>query len=594
MYHRSLAPLKLRRLVLWILPLFVGFGILSGLRLFEARAAIEQAEQLLAEGDFRQAEEKLLPWCDHSIEGARVRAGLRIASAFAEDSAGALTPAERSRLDARGFDLPLIIRAAFERAEFGAVLRLTDLAEALGRPTIPWVTVAAHIENGDETSAKLRSSGLDVGLDREIGRQGLLVQRVAHHLEKSSAGVAVRDRTGRPLGWLESGRLEISHGARPEWIPKDLTQHVEAYSEAGSVRTSLDLELSKLAYESFGRFRGSIVLVDPMTGEILAAVSDRRSHRREPGTPAFNQEREPASIAKLITTAAYMRSGLDPDRAFHNMQCRGHELYDGTPLYCPVIAGRLRTLDRALAVSCNVGFANLAAEIGRPRLLEELRRFGFDRPLGPFEGGKILRALGDERQLADLAIGLQDTEITPLHAALMAATVANGGVMPEPTLLHSKDGKLGLHPELLPRGRDRQVLEPEMVEALTHSMISVVERGTAMRVRTPGFPVAMKTGTASDPRYGFHVNYIGFGPLPSARVAFCVRITHQGTSRRVRMAAVEVTARLLRKLRTVSKKRGWDEPLPMEPIEGSRLVKLGDRLSARDVAEIPPRARLRR
>ena len=115
-----------------------------------------------------------------------------------------------------------------------------------------------------------------------------------------------------------------------------------------------------------------------------------------------------------------------------------------------------------------------------------------------------------------------------------------------------------------------------------------------MRVRTRGFPVAMKTGTASDPRYGFHVNYIGFGPLPEARVAFCVRITHQGTSRRVRMAAVEVTARLLRKLRAVSKKRGWDTPHPADDTSGSRLVKLGDRLSASEVAEIQPTTRLRR
>ena len=580
------------RIVLWLLPFVVGALIAFGHRALEARGAVEQAGQLLAEGDYQAAEARLLPWRDDAWQGARVRAGLTIAGAFDQDEAADLRPEQVVRLDADAFDLPLIIRAAFERAEFGAVLRLTELAQTLGRPTIPWVTLAAQIENGDALSGPLDPSRLAPAPGPEA--ESLLVQRVAHHLDNGAKGIAVRDRSGAPIGWLADDHLDLGKGVRPEWIPKSLQRFIQDHSRAGSVRTSLDLELSKIAAESFGRFRGSIVLVDPLTGEILAAVSDRRTHRRSEDTPAFEQAREPASISKLITTAAYIRSGLDPDHAFRRMACRGHDYYDGTPLYCPVIAGPLRSLDRAMAVSCNVGFANLAREIGRPRVLEELRRFGFDRPLGPFPSGKILQAMGDERQLADLSVGLESTEITPLHAALLAATVANDGVMPEPTLLHSKDGKLGLHPELLPRGRDRRVLDPEAVDALTRSMIAVVERGTAMRARTRGFPVAMKTGTASHPQHGFHVNYIGFGPLPEARVAFCVRITNQGTSRRVRMAAVEVTARLLRKLRTVSRKRGWQEPKSLQQPDGPRLVRLGDRLSAQDVSEIPSTTRLRR
>ncbi|HET7746397.1 MAG TPA: hypothetical protein VFM29_03795, partial [Vicinamibacteria bacterium] len=62
------------------------------------------------------------------------------------------------------------------------------------------------------------------------------------------------------------------------------------------------------------------------------------------------------------------------------------------------------------------------------------------------------------------------------------------------------------------------------------------------------FPVAMKTGTASEPGLGYHVNYIGVGPLPSPDLAFSVRITGQPSSRSVTMAAREVLQRLLERL----------------------------------------------
>ena len=89
------------------------------------------------------------------------------------------------------------------------------------------------------------------------------------------------------------------------------------------------------------------------------------------------------------------------------MRCRGHERYAGELLYCPSIAGRLRGLDRAMAVSCNVAFANLGVRVGRDRLLAEFQRYGFDfrgfdsrgfdsrgfdSRRGPASGGRIVQA----------------------------------------------------------------------------------------------------------------------------------------------------------------------------------------------------------
>ncbi|MCG8457723.1 MAG: hypothetical protein MI919_15720 [Holophagales bacterium] len=570
---------------LWALPLLLVGLALLGMQRSDHSARLHEARLHLIGGDLHSTEGVLLQLAESPWVGEEARAGLRIVGVFESEQSPRLSPEEAAQLASGAFPLPLLIRTAFERGQFASALRLQDLAESLQIETVPWLKTAARIEEGLPVSQDAVPEAPPV--------PSRLAARVASHLESSPApGALLRDRREIPLGHLVEGRLEPASGVRPELLPRAVEELHLSHPEARTLRLALDLELSRAAYQSFGRYRGSIVLVDPRTGEILAAVSDRRTFARTGGTPAFEQAREPASISKLITTAAYLRSGRDPDARLRNMRCRGHERYDGVRLYCPVIAGPLRGLDRAMAVSCNVAFANLAVEVGRRGLVNELRRFGFDSELGSYAGGRILQAWGDDRQLADMAIGLEVTEITPLHAALVAAVVANDGVLPEPTLLGSTDGRLGLHPRPVEPGPGRRVLERRWLPTLLGSMTAVMRRGTGMRMATRGFPVAMKTGTASDPRHGFHVNYIGIGPMPHARVAFCVRITHQGTSKRVRRAATEVTARLLRKLRRISAERGWQSSPPPAPVE--RLARLGIAHPAADPRPTDPPARTAR
>jgi len=76
----------------------------------------------------------------------------------------------------------------------------------------------------------------------------------------------------------------------------------------------------------------------------------------------------------------------------------------------------------------------------------------------------------------------------------------------------------------------------------------IEEGGTAEGMMPSSFPVVMKTGTASAPGLGYHVNYIGAGPMPHPAIAFSVRITHQPSSPRVRVAAQQVLSTLLQEL----------------------------------------------
>jgi cell division protein FtsI/penicillin-binding protein 2 len=76
-------------------------------------------------------------------------------------------------------------------------------------------------------------------------------------------------------------------------------------------------------------------------------------------------------------------------------------------------------------------------------------------------------------------------------------------------------------------------------------MEAVAEYGTGAGLAPPGFPIAMKTGTAAEWGHGYHVNTIGMAPLPDPAVVFCVRVTNERSSPAVNRAAREVTRRLL-------------------------------------------------
>ena len=76
-------------------------------------------------------------------------------------------------------------------------------------------------------------------------------------------------------------------------------------------------------------------------------------------------------------------------------------------------------------------------------------------------------------------------------------------------------------------------------------MEAVATFGTGASLAPRGFALAMKTGTAAEPGRGYHVNYIGMGPLPHPTLAFCVRVTNERNSPAVTRAAREVTGRLL-------------------------------------------------
>jgi hypothetical protein len=182
--------------------------------------------------------------------------------------------------------------------------------------------------------------------------------------------------------------------------------------------------------------------------------------------------------------------------------------------------------------------------------VQEYRRWGFDAGEGALLGaaGRVTRVPAHPRELADLAVGLERAELTPLHGALLAAAIANGGRLADPRLATGRCGPLGLRDAEDAAPAPREVIDPAVADRLRRAMQEVMRAGTGSGLEPPGFPVAMKTGTGATAGLGYHVNYLGFAPAGDPLVAFCVRVTGERTSPRITRAAREVTARLLQAL----------------------------------------------
>ncbi len=530
------------RVLLWSVPLALLVSSLMWHQRLQQQRLLFEAQELLLSGETERASAILqsLSRGFWRFEAAHVPA-LMAAALRGESVPDPLPPAVRFRDSGSR----LLLYRTLIQGDFDACLRLARLVERAGDPHGSLFASAVLIEQAKPAEA----ARLLHGLDREV-RSSWLGVRLEETLQLLSLDtlLVVEDRRGTRLGRItRDGRFEPAQPEYRKLLPVEAIRQLCEGEPSRSLRLTLDLELSRRVAAALHPFRGSIVVMEPATGRILAAVSDPRTLRREPDA-ALHQMREPASIAKLITASAGLRAGLDVDGDIAHLRCRGVAHYGGNPLYCAYSAGRLSGLDEAMAVSCNIAFANVGTALGWDRMVAEFERFGFGRPpAAAVEFGRVLKHSGGLRPLADLSIGLECSEITPLHAAQLAAVFANRGNAPEPELRLARDGilRLSLRP-VIPQP-PTPVLDPDHAEVIRGSMLAVTAPGgTAYQVAPPQFPAAMKTGTGATPGLGYHTNYIGFAPVDRPQFAFAVRITGIRTSKAARQASYEVTRRLLR------------------------------------------------
>ena len=518
------------------LAVILGAFALAAVRFQQAAADLERARERMLAGDLASAEALFRKQERSLAEGTRARHGLDVVRALRGE---AIAAADAPTL--RWLGLEALLRNALAA---GSLEGTAALARAAGQPLGAVYLSAVRLEGNDDTGA----TALAIEAPEAFSARGIGVEVTRSlDLRRHGAQTLVRDARGQLVGHVDEAGFSLAGDVDSALVPEALLRVLPAGGPAG-LRLSLDIDLARLSLSALGAYRGSVVLLDPHTGAVRAAVSDTQTAARG-GTPSFEERREPASIAKLVTTAAALRAGMDVDGIVSSLTCTGPHRVGRGIVWFAYPAGPLRGVEHAMAVELRPGLRRPrgARGTGGPpgrAAAVGLRRVGrgLSGQRGPRRGARRRRAAarrpghrpGGDRHHAPArgAIGAPGRDRATFrglaaHRSGRPAGPADRGAAP-------------------PGARD--VLEPAHAAFLRKTMEAVAIYGTASGVAPPGYPVAMKTGTAAAWRVGYHVNYVGVAPSAGPEVAFCVRVTHASTSAHASRAGREVLASLLQGL----------------------------------------------
>ncbi len=374
---------------------------------------------------------------------------------------------------------------------------------------------------------------------------------------RGQSGFVVMQRDGR-------GRL------RPGVDPER-----EAPRNGQGLQLTIDLELQRVAEQELARgvrdagaVSGTVIAIEPATGEILAMAS----------FPSFNPNRlntatddairirsvtdqyEPGSTMKAITAAALLEERkLAADDKVNGLNgvlkmAGGAVITDDHPVGQTTFRG-------ALEQSSNVVFATLAEQLHDRVFYKYVRDFGFGIASGIDLPGEVRGRLKrpnefgpSTKQFMSFGYGISATALQVLDAY---AAIANGGILMQPhvvkgILTTDGDVDVAIAPQQI-----RRVVSVETARILTDMLVGVVERGTGQEARISGVRIAGKTGTAQQltlGQYGkqnYTASFVGFYPADKPRVAMIVMLDRPITSIYGGTTAAPIFRRIVQKTMTM-------------------------------------------
>jgi peptidoglycan glycosyltransferase len=322
-------------------------------------------------------------------------------------------------------------------------------------------------------------------------------------------------------------------------------------SPGDNVVTTLDSKLQQVAYDALGDYRGAAVVMEATTGRILAMVStpayDPNKVDEEwekllededtKKAPLFNRATQgkypPGSTFKLVTALEYMRENLT--YLEYEYDCDGSIEYEGMTIHCHSNKrhGEL-DLPMAIAKSCNTSFANIGKGIDIEKfynLCEELL-FNQNLPVNmasSVSSFALKKGKSGTKEAMQTAIGQGNTLISPLHNAMITASVANGGVMMKPYVVDHIENAQGATIKKYSSQTIGRMMSGEEADYLADAMRLVVTEGTATKLKDLKVEVAGKTGSADNPAGRAHSWFVGFAPYEDTEVVVSIIVENVGT-----------------------------------------------------------------
>ncbi len=386
------------------------------------------------------------------------------------------------------------------------------------------------------------------------------------------------DRNGKVLAYSQDGKRFYSFGA--------LYSHVIGYNSNIYGRTMLEARFNKLllgrreltevfnlnidsktgydltltvdhALQSYAANRlggknGSVVAINPKTGEVLALVSkpdfdpnedaliknwnDLTEDEQSPLLArATSGLYPPGSTFKIITTTAALENGLAAETfddigsvtiggaVFENFGKKANGVID---------------LKKAFALSSNFAYCTLGAKLGSGRMGSAAERFGFNKSFDfdiDMNQSKFPMNDTDEAGSAALAIGQGKLLATPVHMALAACAVANDGVIMKPYLVAYATNASGGRVYEVRQQQLYRAMSAENAAKIKDMMVETVKSGTATASVIRGVTVAGKTGTSENELLNQmkdkeHAWYVCFAPAEDPQIAVAVMLEYSGGS----------------------------------------------------------------
>jgi penicillin-binding protein A len=325
--------------------------------------------------------------------------------------------------------------------------------------------------------------------------------------------------------------------------------------------TSLSVPAQKAAARGMAGKVGAVVALQPSTFRVLAMYSNptfnpntvvenfARLNRARSGAPLLNRATQglyaPGSTFKTVTATAALNTGLYTPTTTINAFGSCLQPSAQFPIFVPLcnasgesFPGSV-TLTYALTQSINTVFAQVGLKLGSSRMIQYMQRFGFfskpalDFPAdelaasGRYANGHML-GLHTHMDVARLAIGQERLGVTPFQMAEVAATIGNGGLLMQPTLIDRAVQPGGsVDYKASPHVIDR-VMSSTTAQELGGMMQNVVDEGTGQAANLGGLTtVAGKTGTAETGVPGINTAwFIAFAPVQHPRIAVAVVVEH--------------------------------------------------------------------
>lgn len=451
-------------------------------------------------------------------------------------------------------NLPLYLETVSQILE----LPVASLSGMVTQPNRVWVPIAHKVDN--QKTTKLQQTNIaGLGFAKEPKRYYPEASMAAHLL-----GFVGQDQNGNDKGYfgLEGFyQRELQGKAGSVTIEKDVSgapiligESLRVEPENGSTlhlwvdRTIQNIAETKLkqGIEKYGAKEGSVVIMDPKTGGILAMAS---YPSYDPGTygnyekelyknPIVASSYEPGSTFKALVLAAAIDAGV----------IKANTEFDETG---PVDVGEYTirtwnneykgklTMTQVLEHSSNVGMVFAEKKLGKEKFVKFMKDIGFGTLTNVDLEDEATPELRTDKEwkeidLATASFG-QGIAVTPLQMVRATAAIANGGWLMEPHIVRQIEQTGGKKTEIKPK-KIRQVFSSGTAGVVSEMMVSAVDNGEAKWAKPKGYRIAGKTGTAQIPVAGHYddkktiASFVGFAPVDNPRFAMLVTLREPTSS----------------------------------------------------------------